>query len=146
MKFVIQRCRAARVEIDGQVVGQIERGLTIFVGVANGDDEMIAAKWARKIVALRIFDNDDGRFDCSLRDSGGSALVISNFTLLGEVNKGNRPYFGAGEKPDRAREIYQSFVKLLREQGIAVESGTFAADMRVVVENDGPVTLVLGDS
>lgn len=143
MKIVIQRCFQARVEVEGEVVGLIARGLTVFVGVENGDDESQAEKMARKIVALRIFDNDEGRFDRSLLDLGGQVLAISNFTLCGETKKGARPNFSGAAKPDAANALFTRFVTLLRAQNIVVESGIFGADMKVWVENDGPVTLIL---
>ncbi len=143
MKIVIQRCRSARVEVEGEVVGQITRGLALFVGIEDSDDESAAAKMARKIVALRIFDNDEGRFDRSVSDVGGALLAISNFTLCGQTQKGARPNFGSAAKPETARALFGRFVTLLREQNVAVECGVFGADMTVFVENDGPVTLVL---
>jgi D-tyrosyl-tRNA(Tyr) deacylase len=143
MKAVIQRCRAASVEVEGRVLGQIDFGLTIFLGVGEGDEEVQAARLVQKIAGLRIFDNDEGRFDRSLRDVGGSALVISNFTLYGDARKGTRPNFGGAAKPEIARHLYERFVKLLSESGIPVQTGEFAAMMNVKVENDGPVTLIL---
>jgi len=143
MKAVIQRCRAASVEVEGTVIGQIDSGLTIFLGVGEGDEEAQAARLVQKIAGLRIFDNDEGRFDRSLRDVGGSALVISNFTLYGDARKGTRPNFGGAAKPEIARHLYERFVTLLGESGIPVQTGQFAAAMNVKVENDGPVTLIL---
>ena len=143
MKAVIQRCLGARVEVEGRAVGKIENGLTIFLGVAEGDDEGCAAKLAAKIAALRIFSDADGRFNLSVKDVGGSALVVSNFTLCGDVRKGTRPSFTAAAAPDEANRLYERFVTLLREQQLDVETGQFAAAMRVFVENDGPVTMIL---
>lgn len=143
MKIVIQRCRAAQVEVDGAIVGRIEKGLAIFVGIESDDDEKCAARLAQKIVTLRIFDNSEGKFDLSLRDIGGGALVISNFTLLGDTRKGARPNFSASAPPETARLLFNRFVTLLRETGVDVESGIFGAQMNVSVENDGPVTMIL---
>lgn len=143
MRAVIQRCHAASVEVEGETVGQIERGLAVFLGVAEGDDEAGAAKMAQKIASLRIFDNDEGKFDRSLLDVGGAALVISNFTLYGDARKGNRPNFSGAARPQSAQEIYERFVTLLKCQGVGVQTGRFAAQMNVRVENDGPVTLIL---
>jgi len=143
MRAVIQRCHAASVEVEGEIVGQIERGLAIFLGVAEGDDESTAAKLAQKIVQLRIFENEDGKFDRSLVNVGGAALVISNFTLYGDARKGNRPNFSGAARPQSAQEIYDCFVTLLKCQGIEVQTGQFGAHMNVRVENDGPVTLIL---
>lgn len=143
MRAVIQRCHAASVEVEGEIVGQIERGLAVFLGVAEGDNGDSAAKLVQKIVNLRIFDNEEGKFDRSLVDVRGAALVISNFTLYGDVRKGNRPNFSGAARPENAQEIYECFVTLLKCQGIAVHAGQFGAHMNVRVENDGPVTLIL---
>ena len=143
MKIVIQRCLAARVEVEGQIVGEIARGLAVFVGVESGDGEAHVAKMARKIIGLRIFDNDEGRFDLSLLDVGGQVLAISNFTLCGDARKGTRPSFSGAAKPDSANAIFAGFVTLLREQNVVVASGVFGANMKVTVENDGPVTMIL---
>jgi D-tyrosyl-tRNA(Tyr) deacylase len=143
MRAVIQRCRLARVEVDGKVVGAIERGLTIFLGVAEGDNEACAARLAQKVAALRIFDDEQGKFALSLRDIDGAALVIPNFTVCGDTRKGTRPNFGAAAAPEPARQLYERFVTLLSTQDVPVQTGVFAASMSVTVENDGPVTLVL---
>jgi len=143
MKAVIQRCHAAQVEVDGEVVGQIGPGLAIFLGVANGDDEACSARLAQKVAALRIFDDAAGRFDLSVRDIGGGALVISNFTVCGDARKGTRPNFSGAAPAEEANRLYQRFVTLLGDQGIPVQTGIFAASMRVNVDNDGPVTVVL---
>lgn len=143
MKIVIQRCLAARVEVEGEIVGQIAQGLAIFVGIEDGDDNRKLAQMARKIVALRIFDNDEGRFDRSLVDIGGAILAISNFTLCGQTQKGARPNFGGAAKPAFAQPAFDYFVTLLRAHNVVVETGTFGAHMKVLVENDGPVTMVL---
>jgi D-tyrosyl-tRNA(Tyr) deacylase len=143
MRAVIQRCHTASVEVEGDIIGQIERGLAVFLGVAEGDDEACATRLAQKIVNLRIFENEDGKFDRSLLDVGGAALVISNFTLYGDARKGNRPNFSGAARPDSAQELYECFVTLLKCQGVEVQTGRFAAQMNVRVENDGPVTLIL---
>ena len=143
MKAVIQRCDQAKVEVDGKVVGEIGPGLAIFLGVAKGDNEAAAEKLARKIASLRVFNDDDGKFNRSLLDIGGSALVISNFTLCGDAKKGTRPNFTQAAPPDEANRLYEAFVTLLRGQNIPVQTGIFAAMMNVAVENDGPVTIIL---
>ena len=143
MKAVVQRCHGAHVAVDGEVVGQIGNGLTIFLGVAGGDDESCAARLAQKIAALRIFDDAAGRFDLSVRDVNGAALIISNFTVCGDARKGTRPNFSGAAPAEIANHLYQRFVTLLAEQGVPVQTGIFAASMRVAVENDGPVTVVL---
>lgn len=143
MKAVIQRCLGAKVEVAGEVVGRTGPGLAVFLGVAQGDDEAAAEKLARKIAALRIFNDEDGRFNRSLIDVGGGALVISNFTLYGDARKGTRPSFTQAAAPEEANRLYQAFVTLLRGQNVPVETGVFGAAMQVAVENDGPVTIIL---
>jgi D-tyrosyl-tRNA(Tyr) deacylase len=143
MKAVVQRCRAAGVCVESEVVGEIEFGLTVFVAALEGDDESNAARLAQKIAALRIFSNADGKFDLNVRDVGGSVLVISNFTLAGETKKGNRPSFSAAARPERAESLVDTFATLLATQNICVATGRFGAHMKVTVENDGPVTILL---
>jgi D-tyrosyl-tRNA(Tyr) deacylase len=143
MKALIQRCSHAQVLVEGEIVGKIERGLTIFLGVEQGDDEAKAARLARKIAGLRVFDNSEGRFDLSLRDVGGQVLAISNFTLCGDARKGTRPNFSGAASPGEAQELYGRFATLLQEQGVKVETGRFGAHMQVLVENDGPVSMLL---
>jgi D-tyrosyl-tRNA(Tyr) deacylase len=143
MKAVIQRCHQAQVEVEGKIVGQIGPGLAVFLGVAKGDEETHAEKLARKIASLRIFNDDEGKFNRSLLDTGGSALVISNFTLYGDARKGTRPNFMEAAMPDEANRLYEAFVTLLRNQNVPVKTGVFAASMKVLVENDGPVTIIL---
>ena len=143
MRAVVQRCHNARVEVNGAAVGQIERGLAVFLGVAANDDEACAARLAQKVAALRIFDDAAGRFALSVRDVGGAALVISNFTVCGDARKGTRPDFSAAAPAATANQLYTRFVTLLAEQGIPVQTGIFAASMRVMVDNDGPVTVLL---
>ena len=143
MKIVLQRCLSARVEVAGEVVGQIERGFAVFLGIAADDDAQIAAKLAAKIANLRVFSDQNDKFNWSLGDVEGKVLLIPNFTLLGDARKGNRPNFIAAAPPEAANALFQTFATLLREQGVAVETGVFGADMKVWVENDGPVTLLL---
>lgn len=143
MKVVLQRAQSARVEVEGHIVGQIERGLVVFVGVTNDDTEANAQKLARKIAALRVFDDEDGHFNYSVKDVGGEVLLISNFTLCGTARKGNRPSFTSAAQPAEAERLYQRLATLLRELEIPVATGTFGAEMRVWVENDGPVTIML---
>lgn len=143
MIAILQRCSSARVEIDNEVVGQCKKGLMILLGAAKGDETADAELLASKIAALRIFDDPDGKMNLSIKDVGGEALVISNFTLLANYKKGNRPdYFGA-EKPPRASELYEYFIACLRDKIGHVEAGRFGADMQVSLTNDGPVTIVM---
>jgi len=143
MKAVIQRCHRAQVAVDGKIVSSIEKGLVIFLGIARDDDESCAMRLAKKVSSLRIFDDEQGKFNFSLQNLSLEALVISNFTLCGETRKGTRPNFGAAAGAEAANRLYESFAKLLGEQNIAVQTGVFAADMEVAVVNDGPVTLIL---
>ena len=124
-------------------MGAIGPGLAVFLGIAKGDDLAAAEKLARKIAALRIFNDEGGKFNHSLLDIGGGALVISNFTLCGEAKKGTRPNFTQAAPPGEANQLYEAFVTLLRGQNVPVETGVFAAMMNVSVENDGPVTIIL---
>ena len=143
MKLVLQRCSSARVEVEGQIVGKIGRGWVAFVGVEEGDSEAQARKLAEKVAGLRMFDDDAGRFNLSVRDVSGSVLAVSNFTLCGDTRKGTRPSFSRAASPDGARELFETFVTLLRAWKVPVETGIFGAHMKVSVENDGPVTLIL---
>jgi D-tyrosyl-tRNA(Tyr) deacylase len=123
--------------------GSIGPGLCILLGVAEGDDESVAARLAEKIARLRIFENDDGKFDRSLLETEGGALVVSQFTLLADTAKGNRPSFSGAAPPERAEPLYERFAEALRGLGIHVETGVFGARMSVELVNDGPVTIVL---
>jgi len=123
--------------------GSIGPGLCILLGVAEGDDEAAAVRLAEKTARLRIFENDDGKFDRSLLDTGGGALVVSQFTLLADTAKGNRPSFSGAARPEVAEPLYERFVQELRELGIHVETGAFGARMTVELVNDGPVTIVI---
>ena len=148
MKLVIQRAHAARVEVanaqgETETVGQIERGLVVFVGVTDTDTEANARKCAAKIANLRVFDDEDGKFNLNLAQVEGAVLLVSNFTLCGELKKGNRPTFTGAAKPDQANALYERLATLLRELNVPVQTGRFGAEMRVVVENDGPFTLTL---
>ena len=146
MKAILQRCLDAKVEVDGNVVGSAKSGLLVLLGVAKGDTETDAKLLADKISKLRIFDDADGRLNLSVKDVGGSILVISNFTLLADYRKGNRPdYFGA-ESPDEANRLYQYFAEYTRSLGIHTETGSFGAEMKVSLINDGPVTIEMDSS
>jgi D-tyrosyl-tRNA(Tyr) deacylase len=144
VRAVVQRVARASVRVRDDVVGEIGAGLLVLVGVAGGDGEEEAAALAGKVARLRIFENEDGRFDRSLLDTGGAALVVSQFTLLADTGKGNRPSFTAAAAPDVAEPLVERFCGALRELGVAVEAGRFGARMQVELVNDGPVTIVLG--
>ncbi len=143
MKAVIQRVRKASVEVDGHVVGRINRGLVVFLGIAQEDDHTDVGFLVRKLTGLRIFSDDDGKMNQSLQDIGGALLVISQFTLLADTDRGRRPSFEQAAPPHQAQPLYQSCIDQLRDQGFLVETGLFGAKMMVLLENDGPVTLVL---
>jgi len=144
MRAVIQRVSRASVRADGRVVGEIAAGVLVLLGVAAGDEAADAEGLARKIARLRIFENDDGRFDLSVLDAGGAVLVVSQFTLIADTAKGNRPSFSGGAAPTEAQRLYERFGAALRELGVPVEQGVFGARMEVELVNDGPVTIVLG--
>jgi D-tyrosyl-tRNA(Tyr) deacylase len=143
MRAVVQRVSSARVVVDGEVVGSIEGGLCVLLGVAQKDADETAERLAGRVARLRIFENDDGRFDRSLLDAGGGALVVSQFTLIADTDRGNRPSFGGAAPPDQAEELYERFCAALRELGVPVETGRFGARMAVELVNDGPATIVL---
>jgi D-aminoacyl-tRNA deacylase len=146
MRVVVQRVSRASVAVDGETVGRIGRGLLLLVGVAEGDDETEARRLAEKCVELRVFPDDEGRFDRSLAEISGEALVVSQFTLLGDVRKGRRPSFTAAARPEVAEPIIEAFARALRERGVSVATGRFRAMMQVELVNDGPVTLVVDSS
>jgi D-tyrosyl-tRNA(Tyr) deacylase len=140
---VVQRVREARVLVDGDVAGEIGAGLCILLGVAESDGEEEAAHLAGKVARLRILENDDGKFDRSLLDAGGEALVVSQFTLIADTAKGNRPSFSHAAGAERAQPLYGRFVEELRVHGVPTETGLFGARMLLEIVNDGPVTIVL---
>ncbi len=143
MKVVLQRVKEASVVVGDDVVGRIDSGLCLLVGVERGDTEEDVLFLAKKIVELRIFPDEDGKMNLSVKDISGGILAISQFTLAGSVKKGRRPSFDKAEEPERAEGLFNSFVAHLREHGMAVETGVFAAMMDVCIVNDGPVTFVL---
>jgi D-tyrosyl-tRNA(Tyr) deacylase len=143
MRAVVQRVTQASVTVEGRVVGAIQRGLAILVGVRGGDTEAEAQWMARKIATLRIFDDDDGKLNRSVLDVGGSALVVSQFTLYGDARKGRRPSYIEAAPPDVAEPLIRRLVELLEAKGVPVQTGVFRAHMRVEIHNDGPVTILL---
>ncbi len=145
MRAVCQRVREARVRVDGAVVGEIDAGLLILLGIARDDDAATAERLAGKVARLRVFERD-GRFDESLLDVGGAALVVSNFTLIADTAKGNRPSFSAAAPPEQAEPLYERFAGALRDLGVPVQTGTFGERMAVELVNDGPVTIVVDTS
>ncbi len=147
MRAVIQRATAASVTVDGRVVGAIDRGLVAFVGAEGGDTEADAQRVAKKLVELRVFQDEQGKMAKSVADEGSGLLLVSQFTLFGDVSRGNRPSFTRAMAPAEARDLFDHFVAVVRElatpRGVSVQTGEFGADMRVAVENDGPVTIIL---
>lgn len=143
MRAVVQRVESARVTVGGEVVGEIAAGLCVLLGVASGDDDAAAVRLAGKIARLRIFENDEGRFDRSLLDAGGAALAVSQFTLIADTRKGNRPSFSGAAPPELAEPLYEAFCAELERLGVPVARGVFGARMTVEIVNDGPVTIVL---
>ncbi len=143
MRAVVQRVSRASVVVDRQVVGQIGVGLLVLVGVESGDGPADVVYLASKIVEARVFSDADGRMNRSVRDVGGAVLVVSQFTLLGDLRKGRRPAFDAAERPESARAWYESLITHLKNSGVPVEAGVFQADMRVELINEGPVTVLL---
>lgn len=143
MRAVIQRVSRAHVSVADQVVGAIERGLLVLVGVEVGDTEKDAAYLADKTAGLRVFNDDQGLMNLSVDSVEGQVLAISQFTLLGDVRRGKRPSFTTAARPDEGRRLYEDYCRKLREQGLTVEQGVFQADMQVSSINDGPVTILL---
>jgi D-aminoacyl-tRNA deacylase len=143
VRAVLQRTTGARVRVDREVVGSIDRGLVILLGVGPADTEAVADELARKAVELRIFRDDEGRTNRSLLEVGGDALVVSQFTLYADTRRGRRPGFTAAAPPDLAERLYGRFVDALRALGVAVATGRFGAEMAVELVNDGPFTIWL---
>jgi D-tyrosyl-tRNA(Tyr) deacylase len=140
---VVQRVSRAEVTVGGDVVGRCGPGLLVLVGAADGDDEATARRLAAKVARLRVFENDDGRFDRSLLDTGGAALVVSQFTLIADTAKGTRPSFTRAAAPEVAQPLYDAFCTALEREGVPVARGVFGARMEVALVNEGPVTIVL---
>jgi D-tyrosyl-tRNA(Tyr) deacylase len=143
MRAVVQRVSSASVRVDGETVGACGRGLLVLVGAGHEDTAETAVRLAAKLARLRVFPDDEGRFDRSLLDVGGEALVVSQFTLLADTRKGNRPSFTGAAPPEVAAPLLERFCDALRDLGVPVEIGVFGAHMDVELVNDGPVTIVL---
>ena len=143
MKGLIQRVKRASVTIDGKVYSKINQGILILLGVEKGDNEQNADKLADKLCKLRIFEDEDGKMNKSILDVNGEILIVSQFTLAGDCKKGTRPSFDKAEFPQRANELYEYFVDLIKQKNIAVGTGVFGAMMDVELVNDGPVTFML---
>ena len=143
MKLVIQRVKQASVMVEGKVVGEIEKGFLILVGVTHTDTQENADYLAKKLCALRIFEDENGKMNLSVKDVGGSLLIVSQFTLYANCNNGNRPSFIEAARPELAEPLYEYFCSKCEEQNVKVQKGIFGADMKVNLLNDGPVTLIL---
>jgi D-tyrosyl-tRNA(Tyr) deacylase len=143
MRAVVQRVKKSRVLVDNQVVGSIDAGFTVLLGVCQEDGSEDARYMARKIANLRVFEDDQGKMNWSLKEIGGKVLAISQFTLLGDARKGNRPSFIEAAPPELANKLYRECITFLTGEGIPVEEGVFQAEMMVEIHNDGPVTILI---
>ena len=143
MRAVVQRVSRASVTVDNVVVGAIDRGLLILLGVTPADSEAAADYLAEKIAGLRIFEDDGGKMNLSVQDTGGAVLAVSQFTLYGDARKGKRPSFDDAARPEQARKLYEYFVERISAQGLRCETGRFQETMQVELVNDGPVTILL---
>ena len=143
MRAVLQRVNHGKVTVEGEVTGEIANGLVILLGVTHTDDKENVQKLASKITKLRIFSDDQGKMNLSIKDVGGEALVISQFTLYADSKKGNRPSYIEAARPEQATPLYEQFCETLRQEGLTVATGVFGADMNVELLNQGPVTIIL---
>ncbi len=143
MKAVVQRVKATSLSVDGVKISEIPFGLTVFLGVKTGDTEKQADYLAKKIAGLRIFEDENGKMNLSVKDVGGEVLLVSQFTLYGDASHGNRPSFTLAARPSVAEPLYEYAVEALRGYGISVQTGVFGADMQIDQRNDGPVTILL---
>ena len=143
MKAVVQRVKRASVTVHDEVTGEIEQGLLVFLGIHQDDTDEMIEKMAGKVAKLRVFEDDEGKMSRSVQDIGGSVLVVSQFTLYGDVRKGNRPSFIESARPEKAEPMYEAVVESVRDLGLHVETGRFAAMMDVELVNDGPVTILI---
>lgn len=142
MKFVAQRVASAALCVSGELVSEIGRGLVVYLGVKAGDNEKQAEKAMEKAALLRVFEDEAGKMNLSVRDVKGEVLLVSQFTLYGDAKKGNRPSFSEAERPERADALYEHAVSYLRSLGVPVQTGVFGADMQISQHNDGPVTII----
>lgn len=142
MKAVIQRVGRTSLSVEGRLVSEIPYGLAVYLGIKTGDTDAQAEQLAKKISALRIFEDENGKMNLSLKDVGGEILLISQFTLYGDCSHGNRPSFTLAERPERANELYNYVAEMLRGYGHTVKQGVFGADMKIEQFNDGPVTII----
>ena len=142
MRAVIQRVQKTSLSVNGELISEIPFGLAVYLGVRVGDTEKNAQAMAKKIAAMRIFEDENGKMNKSVKEVNGEILLISQFTLLGDCSHGNRPSFIEAERPEKANPLYEYTAKLLRESGVTVKQGVFGADMKIQQFNDGPVTII----
>lgn len=143
MRFVIQRVNSSSVSIEGNTVGAIGKGFLVLIGIEDGDTKAVADKMVSKLLGLRIFDDENGKTNLSLKDVGGELLLVSQFTLYADCKKGNRPSFNKAGKPDFANDMYEYIIGKCKDEKYKVETGRFGADMKVNLLNDGPFTIIL---
>ncbi len=143
MKFVIQRVKEAFCKVDGNIIGEIQKGFCVFIGVSNEDTTEVADKMVKKLVGLRIFEDENGKTNLALSDVGGSLLLISQFTLYADCKKGYRPSFTNAGAPDMANRLYEYIIEKCKESVPDVQTGSFGADMKITLTNDGPFTIIL---
>lgn len=143
MRAVVQKVKEADVSVDNNITGSINKGLMVLLGVEEGDTEADALYMADKITGLRIFEDEEGKMNLSIKDVGGDILAVSQFTLLGDARKGKRPSFSKAARPDEANRLYRHFIDLVNERDVKTEEGVFQAEMLVRIYNDGPVTILL---
>ena len=143
MRAIVQRVKKTTLKVDGELISEIPFGLTVFLGVKVGDTEKEAAYLAKKIAGLRIFEDENGKMNLSVKDVGGEVLLVSQFTLYGDASHGNRPSFTLAERPERAEALYEYAVNELGRYEVTVKKGVFGADMQIEQSNDGPVTILL---
>lgn len=146
MKLVVQRVKKAKVEVDKKIVGSIDKGFLVLLGVTHTDNEQIADYLVKKLCNLRVFKDDNDKMNLSIKDINGKLLIVSQFTLYADCNKGNRPAFVNAAKPEIANKLYEYFCNKCKENGIEVQKGIFGANMQVSLLNDGPVTIILEKS
>lgn len=143
MRCVVQRVSRASVTVEGKIAGQVEKGYMVLVGVETGDTEQDMRYCAEKVAGLRVFEDENGKMNLSVKDVGGAVLAVSQFTLLGDARHGRRPSFSNAARPEEANALYEAFCEALRAENIRVETGVFQTDMQVELVNDGPVTILL---
>ena len=143
MKLIVQRVSNAKVEVNKEIVGKIQKGYMVLCGITHTDTENEANYLAKKLCNLRVFEDENGKMNLSIKDINGELLIISQFTLYADCTNGNRPSFTEAAKPEVANELYEYFIEKCKEEGVSVQKGIFGADMKVSLLNDGPVTIVL---